>query len=171
MKLAIRGFARGRREFEDIIEYNPLELDELLPDLAKRHAAAMASHKLHMIEVEFRFGTDPGGMIIPIEINLGKPYELPPQCHEEASRMIATEDGFCMELFVVYSNPSDFPGKFVLRRHIAGPPDRWGPNGTPDPDPIAVCSTLDEARSCLPPALCNIGRYREDDPVIVEVWV
>lgn len=93
MKVAIRGFARNEKKFEDVVEVNALELDELLPDLAKKHAVAMAAHRLHMIEIEFlddpddpdrffRFGTCPAGMITPIKIDLKKPYQFPSHCFD-----------------------------------------------------------------------------------------
>src|ERR1700722_8082811 len=77
MKIAIRGFANGKRQFEDRAEIEEANMDSLLPDLAEKHAAAMAAHELHHIEIEFldelnpntrffRFGTDPSGMFAPI---------------------------------------------------------------------------------------------------------
>lgn len=81
MRLAIRGFAEGRIKFEDAIDLPEAQIENLLPDLAQKHAAALAAHELHMIEIEFlddpdpnarffRFGTDPEGMVAPIGIGL-----------------------------------------------------------------------------------------------------
>jgi hypothetical protein len=81
IRLAIRGFAKGRRQFEDVVEIDLQALDQLLPGLAEKHAEALASHALHMIEIEFldesnpnerffRFGTDPSGMVMPLRIDL-----------------------------------------------------------------------------------------------------
>ena len=81
MRLAIRGYADGRRLFEDRVEIPADGLEDLLPDLAEKHAKAMAEHELHMIEIEFldepdpnerffRFGTDPSGMILPVKVSL-----------------------------------------------------------------------------------------------------
>ncbi len=85
--LAIRGFAEGVRQFEDLVELDPesQDLENLLPALAKKHATAMAekhgeamaAHELQMIEIEFldepdpeqryfRFGSDPRHMVAPI---------------------------------------------------------------------------------------------------------
>ena len=81
MRIAIRGFANGKRQFEDRVEIDEANLDSLLPSLAEKHAAAMAAHELHHIEIEFldeldpntrffRFGTDPSGMVDPLMVKL-----------------------------------------------------------------------------------------------------
>ncbi len=84
MKIAIRGFAHGARQFEDFVDLDTEDsIEDLLPELAEKHAAAMACHQLHMIEIEFldetnpndrffRFGTDPRHMVAPILIR-GEP--------------------------------------------------------------------------------------------------
>ena len=81
IRLAIRGFSAARQEFEDLVEMEDEQLGNLLPDLAEKHAAALASHDLHMIEIEFlderdplqrffRFGTDPARMVEPMAVAL-----------------------------------------------------------------------------------------------------
>jgi hypothetical protein len=75
-----------------------------------------------------------------------------------------------IQMFVVYRHPSDYPNQFVVRRWLSGPP-AFGPDGTPDPEPLAVCNTLDEARGAIPDWCCFIGRYDTDDPAIQEVWI
>ncbi|MBZ5619900.1 MAG: hypothetical protein LAQ69_14430 [Acidobacteriia bacterium] len=81
IRLAIRGYADGRRQFEDLTEVDPDTLSDVLPTLAEKHASALVSHELHMIEIEFldeenenerffRFGTDPAGMVLPIRVKL-----------------------------------------------------------------------------------------------------
>lgn len=81
VNLAIRGFANGQQQFEDVVDVDESTLDSLLPMLAEKHAAALISHELHMIEIEFldepdangryfRFGTDPRGMVMPIAFSL-----------------------------------------------------------------------------------------------------
>lgn len=73
LRVAIRGFAAGKIQFDDRVVIDSNDLAKLLPDLAEKHAAAMAAHRLHMIEIEFldetdplqrffRIGTDPSGM-------------------------------------------------------------------------------------------------------------
>ncbi len=82
IRIAVRGFAHGKRVFEDKAEVSDANLEKLLPALAMKHAKAMARHELHMIEIEFldepdpnerffRFGTDPAGMVAPVAVDLG----------------------------------------------------------------------------------------------------
>jgi hypothetical protein len=84
LRVAIRGFAADRIQFEDRVVIDSNDLDKLLPDLAIKHAAAMATFDLHMIEIEFldepdplqrffRIGTDPSGMVEPFKIDLSRP--------------------------------------------------------------------------------------------------
>lgn len=80
IRVAIRGFAQGELQFEDVVELpDEAAIKHLLPGLAEKHAAALADHRLHMIEIEFldepdpqerffRFGTDPSGMVIPMRV-------------------------------------------------------------------------------------------------------
>jgi hypothetical protein len=81
LRLAIRGFAQGAKQFEDRVDVEEHLIEEVIPGLATQHAAAMASQKLQMIEIEFldepneqeryfRFGTDPSGMVLPIRVEL-----------------------------------------------------------------------------------------------------
>jgi hypothetical protein len=81
IRVAVRGFVGRVRQFEDVIEVTGDALDEVLPALAEKHGAALASHALHMIEIEFldepdinarffRFGTDPAGMVMPLRLEL-----------------------------------------------------------------------------------------------------
>jgi hypothetical protein len=75
-----------------------------------------------------------------------------------------------LAFYTVYENPSDYPGKFVVRRSIVRP----GANGSEsitDQDPIIVCESIDLAHQAIPEYCFNIGRMQADDPVIVEVWL
>ncbi len=79
-RVAFRGFAQGRRVFEEFVELDEDGIENLLPNLAEKHATAMAAHELHMIEIEFldepleerffRFGTDPSNMVRPLRVDL-----------------------------------------------------------------------------------------------------
>lgn len=81
VRIAIRGFAGGKLQFEDRVDVDHEYIDNMLPDLARKHARALASKRLHHIEIEFldelnpnerfyRFGTDPRGMLRPIRVDL-----------------------------------------------------------------------------------------------------
>jgi hypothetical protein len=83
VRLAIRGYVGREVVFEDRVEVTAADMDNVIPELAERHATKLASHELHMIEIEFlnepnekerffRFGTDPSGMVMPIAIPLRK---------------------------------------------------------------------------------------------------
>lgn len=79
-----------------------------------------------------------------------------------------------MTMYVVYANPTDYPGKWVVRRWDV---DIDHPGMLlVSAEPLAVCSSLQEAREavlqkgdgvsgvCLP-------RHDADDPAIWETWV
>lgn len=83
MAIAIRGYAGGKVQFKELALLEDDHLEEVIRHLALKHCAALAAHKLHMIEIEFldepnqderffRFGTDPSGMVMPIELDLTK---------------------------------------------------------------------------------------------------
>ena len=71
-----------------------------------------------------------------------------------------------LELFVVYDSPSDFPGKFVVRRHFVTSSGLEFAEVTQ-----RVRESLEEARAEIPKGRKNIGRHEKDDPAICEVWV
>lgn len=74
--------------------------------------------------------------------------------------------GDCYRLYVVMFNPSDFPGKYVVREH------RVFPGGTPVASLFAyVVDDLAAARACLPEGLLRMAPMPGDDKVIVEVWL
>jgi hypothetical protein len=71
-----------------------------------------------------------------------------------------------LTIYVIYRNPSDYPGKWVLRAQDAGA----GRTVTPHQD-CFVCDTLEQARECVPPGLVHMPRHPDDDPVIYETWI
>lgn len=79
-------------------------------------------------------------------------------------------DKSALAMWVVYENPSDFPGKFVVRewRTSAAGIQRAV-------EPTAVVDSLAQAREAVteasPMALTVMPRNPEDDPTIVEVWL
>lgn len=70
-----------------------------------------------------------------------------------------------LTFWVIYENPRDFPGKFVLRAQDASP------QGVQPWQMCAVFGTLIEARAAVPPGLYCFPRIPGDDPVIVEMWM
>ena len=80
MRLAIRVFIGGVKRHEELVEGNADILDFFLPHLAARHAHMMAEEP-GMVEIEFldepnenerffRIGTDPSGMVLPVEFKI-----------------------------------------------------------------------------------------------------
>jgi hypothetical protein len=81
-KLIVRGFGDGALVFEDDLEIiDEASMDRIMKRLIKTHITALArSYEVHMLEFEFpdapeherflRFGTDPRGMVMPIEMHL-----------------------------------------------------------------------------------------------------
>jgi len=67
-----------------------------------------------------------------------------------------------LTMYVIYDNPRDYPGKFVVRRWI-------GMNASTKPE--GVFATLNEARGVLPIGSVFITPYDTDDPCIAEVWL
>jgi hypothetical protein len=84
-------------------------------------------------------------------------------------------------MFTIYRHPSDYPGKWVVRRWEVGGKVDMAQHGTlefvggtpltSDRQPLAVVDTLDAARAAVPAGLYNLGREGADDPAIYEVWV
>lgn len=70
-----------------------------------------------------------------------------------------------LPMWVVYANPSDFPGKFVVRRQLV-----YAGQVVPDHKPRFVGDSLEEARASIPPGLYRQNRHPEDESQIVETW-
>lgn len=80
-----------------------------------------------------------------------------------------TDHADTLDMFIIYRNPSDYPGKFIVRQWIVG----GGPLRAAK-EPLAIADTLQLARICLHtarPGLTLLGRFDDDDPAIEEVWV
>ncbi len=67
-----------------------------------------------------------------------------------------------IELFVVYHDTIDFPGKYVVRRWVYDKPDT---------QPVIVSSNLRMARFHVPTGYKRFPRGIGDDQVIVEYWM
>lgn len=101
-------------------------------------------------------------------VRLGAPPPAPgaERCHaqvlvrlvDELVRVLDAREGVLF--YAVTANPSDFPGRLVVRRHLA----RADGQVYPEAKPWAVELTLEAAREKIPAGLSRI------DPVIVEVW-
>lgn len=84
-----------------------------------------------------------------------------------------------MEIYVIYENPSDYPGQFVVRRWRIIDPIRVDllkhrlilPVLQPDQHPVAVADSLEKVRSKIPHSCTRTAPHPEDDPVILEVWL
>lgn len=63
--------------------------------------------------------------------------------------------------WVVYDHPNDYPASFVARRWLGDKPT----------GKVLFASELNDLRTLLPAGLCQIVRYPDDDPVIVESWL
>jgi len=68
----------------------------------------------------------------------------------------------CLTVWTIYKNPSDYPGKWVLR-------------GSDVPGNVhaeaVVGDTLEEVRRAVPFGLIRLERCAHDDPVIHEIWI
>lgn len=71
-----------------------------------------------------------------------------------------------LKMYVVTENPSDFPGKCVVRIHNIYPG-----RVEPDAEPFAIGDSIDDVRAQLPPGLIQSAPSPRDDKVIREVWL
>ena len=69
-------------------------------------------------------------------------------------------------MYTIYNKPEDYPDNFVVRRF-----EIHKGMEIPDPVPLAVTNTLDEARSAIPKGLFPIQRDPADLKSIVETWL
>lgn len=68
--------------------------------------------------------------------------------------------------FVIYENPSDYPGRFVVRRFVID-----GSALKVAVHPAAICDTIEHARFVIPDGFMKMMPHPDDDPVIVETWI
>ena len=67
-----------------------------------------------------------------------------------------------MELYCVYENPSDYLGKYVVRKWF---------NNQPKLIPEALGDDLEKVRQVIPKHFIKLDRSPDDDPVILETWI
>lgn len=79
--------------------------------------------------------------------------------------------GAALDMYVLYRDPKDYPGKHVTRRWLILP-------GIADPvaqkQPLVVCDGIEEARAIVQkkkPGAVRLERHELDDDAIVEVWL
>jgi len=70
-----------------------------------------------------------------------------------------------MQQWVIYRHPRDYPDKYVARL--------WGvwQGEIVATDEMALAETLQQIRRMIPPGLYCLGRFEDDDPCILEVWI
>jgi hypothetical protein len=74
-------------------------------------------------------------------------------------------DDDLLTIWVVYHNPRDHPGKWVLRGQDIG-------SGTVTPRPACyIADSYEKLLTSLPPGVLRMPRYDDDDPVIYESWM
>ena len=66
-----------------------------------------------------------------------------------------------LELWVIYKDPLDAPDKYVVRCWVGQTPAKA----------CFIDDTLEGVRAVIPKGLTNIGRFPNDDPKILEVWI
>ena len=77
--------------------------------------------------------------------------------------MSTVEETPVITLYVVYDHPRDYPDEFVVRRWFMDRPELG--------EPFARGDSLEAVRAELPRILRNLGRHKNDDEAIVEVWI
>jgi hypothetical protein len=71
-----------------------------------------------------------------------------------------------LTIWVIYKNPRDFPGKWVLRGQ-----DAISGGGVQPHETARFADTLEGVRAHLPPGLVLLSRHPDDDPAIYETWI
>lgn len=71
-----------------------------------------------------------------------------------------------MSSYVVYFNPPDFPGRFVVREWFIGRSGELLALTL-----IGTAPSLIEARALIPVGMVNFRRSADDIPAVLEVWM
>ncbi len=66
-----------------------------------------------------------------------------------------------LPMICIYNHPIDYPKNYVARVWDANHPTHL----------VALADTLEEIREKIPPNMTKLPPMKEDDPVIVEVWI
>lgn len=80
----------------------------------------------------------------------------------------ATMEDKPLEQYCIYNHPKDYPNHFVVRRWAIGPGTM-----TPDNEPFMVTVSMEDIHLKLGQemGLFFIGRFPEDDPCIIGVYL
>jgi len=70
-----------------------------------------------------------------------------------------------MDIWTIYENPKDYPGKFVARKY------RVEDGIVNHTEHTYVSDSLYSIRKLIPDNLYRLHREPNDDPVIVESWI
>jgi len=94
--------------------------------------------------------------------------ELPQELLDDQTKAII--------FWVIFENPADFPGQFVVRRNVllvgnANVSDSQPTGYAIEDKPWLVVESLSQARALIPDDCYNLGRQNGDEPQIVEVWI
>jgi hypothetical protein len=76
-----------------------------------------------------------------------------------------------MRYYVIYFDPLDYRGQYVVRGWTMQRKPEDGPALKPDPEPLAVVGTIEEARLAVPVGLNPFRRDPDDEFQIVETWI
>ena len=109
-----------------------------------------------------RFGT----VIYPIDFGWRWPLnnsELPSKIQPAMSDLPTDSRDSGGSIWTIYRYPELYPNSWVLRERELLPARRT--------DVYYVLSSLEEARTAVPPNRANIGRAKNDDLVIFESWI
>lgn len=71
-----------------------------------------------------------------------------------------------LHIYTLYWNPSDYPGKYVVRRTVIAHGE-----SRVDSEPLCVSSLLHDIHHHLPPGLVYVPRSHSDDEVIVGIFL
>jgi hypothetical protein len=70
-----------------------------------------------------------------------------------------------LNIWTIYYDPTDFPGKYVVRMLSVNQ------HGIATSSTARVADSLEEARKLIPPGLIRLDRDPRDVQCIVEVWL
>jgi len=92
-------------------------------------------------------------------------YDPEPRDPEPEERTDSTA-AMDLEMWTIYMNPSDHPGQFVARKFVIG-----SGSYVPTEDMMIDPSITPIRNAMEEKGLVRIVRDRDDDPVILEVWL